>query len=187
MRISKEEFALWVNNVIAGDKLDNEQIKLPNGYYVTMSARCKCAYLKKGINYYGDYDFWRYGSTDSLIDEMWLDITNALTHDNDEPYCKAGRVELSYVECDRIARHRQMIVAYRDIYRLQWSNAQGRYYATKMYHYDGELGLTKRGRWQTMKVEEINRMLGFDLFVTETIVKQKVMEAMKRLESAQPA
>jgi hypothetical protein len=187
MKVTKEEFALWVNATIAKDKLDDEQIKLPNGYYVTMSARCKYACLKKSTSCYGNYDFWRFNSIDSMIDEIWIDFVNSAKYDSDDkPYCKAGRVELTYTDCDRIARHGKLIVAYRDIYKLHWSNAQGRYYASKVYHSDGEVGITKRGRWIALTATEVNRILGFDLFATETIVKQKILEAMERLKSLQP-
>jgi hypothetical protein len=186
--VTKQEFAQWVNNVIADNSTDIAEMQLIGGYRVTMAAVDKYAYLKKGLNYYGDYDFWRFGSIEAMIDEIWLDFSNSIEHDKDcAPYCKAGGVELTYTECDRIARQGKLIVAYRDIYRLQWSNAQGRYYATKMYHYDGELGLTKRGRWVSLTPREVNHLIGFELFATETIVEQKVKEAMERLKALQPA
>jgi hypothetical protein len=181
MKVTYEEFKTWVNKVISENGHDFVEFELENGYYVTMCAFCKYANLMKDCHYYGSYDFWRFATTDCMVAEIWLDAQNAIKHDSDKsPYCKAGRVELTYVECDRIARHGELIVAYRDIYELRWSDAQGRYYASKLYHYDGVLGLTSRGRWNTFTPKAINNMLGFDLFCTSNIVVEKVLEKMNR-------
>jgi hypothetical protein len=180
MQVTKQDFVLWANKVLLKNEIDNEKFELLCGYYVTMSARCEHAWLKHDIYYDGDYDFWRFDSVSSVLDEIWLDFTNAMKHYGEKnPYCKAGRVELSFVECDRIARRGQLIVAYRDIYELHWSNAQGFYYASKVYHYDGENALTKRGRWSAMSARDVNNLLGFELFVElKSNVEMRVMEKL---------
>jgi hypothetical protein len=81
-----------------------------------------------------------------------------------EIYLKAGRVELSREEVQEfVDAKRVYIVAYRDIYFIDWSNNMGRYYARKIYTHYGDLPLTKRGRFFADKAKWVNDLLGFQL------------------------
>lgn len=81
-----------------------------------------------------------------------------------EIYLKAGRVELSREEVQEfVDAGRVYIVAYRDIYFIDWSNNAGRYYARKIYTKYGDLPLTKRGRFFAYTAKDVNNLLEFDL------------------------
>lgn len=81
-----------------------------------------------------------------------------------EVYLKAGRVELSREEVQEfVDAGRVYIVAYRDIYFIDWCNNMGRYYARKIYTKYGDLPLTKRGRFFAYTANWVNDLLGFDL------------------------
>lgn len=83
-----------------------------------------------------------------------------------EIYLKAGRVELSRKDVEEMQEtNRVYIVAYRDIYVIDWSNNMGRYYARKIYTKYGDLPLTKRGRFFAYTAKWVNDLLGFDLLV----------------------
>lgn len=81
-----------------------------------------------------------------------------------EVYLKAGRVELSHEEIQELVdAGRVYIVAYRDIYFIDWSNNAGRYYARKIYTKITDLPLTKRGRFYAYPAKWVNDLLDFDL------------------------
>ena len=81
-----------------------------------------------------------------------------------EIYLKAGRVELSREEVeDFVNTKRVYIVAYRDIYFIDWCNNMGRYYARKIYTKFTDLPLTKRGRFYAYTAKGVNNLLEFDL------------------------
>lgn len=81
-----------------------------------------------------------------------------------EIYLKAGRVELSREEVDKLVEAgRVYIVAYRDIYVIDWCNNMGRYYARKIYTKFTDLPLTKRGRFFAYTAKWVNDLLGFQL------------------------
>ena len=81
-----------------------------------------------------------------------------------EIYLKAGRVELSLDEVQEfVDAKRVYIVAYRDIYFIDWSNNAGRYYARKIYTKITDLPLTKRGRFYAYPAKWVNDLLGFEL------------------------
>jgi hypothetical protein len=81
-----------------------------------------------------------------------------------EIYLKAGRVELSREEVEEfVDAKRVYIVAYRDIYFIDWCNNMGRYYARKIYTKFTDLPLTKRGRFFAYTAKDVNNLLEFDL------------------------
>lgn len=81
-----------------------------------------------------------------------------------EIYLKAGRVELSREEAQEfVDANRVYIVAYRDIYFIDWCNNMGRYYARKIYTKFTALPLTKRGRFFAMDAKSVNDLLEFQL------------------------
>ena len=81
-----------------------------------------------------------------------------------EIYLKAGRVELSREEVQEFVNAKRVyIVAYRDIYFIDWSNNAGRYYARKIYTKYGDLPLTKRGRFYVYPAKWVNDLLDFQL------------------------
>lgn len=81
-----------------------------------------------------------------------------------EIYLKAGRVELSREEVEAFADAKRVyIVAYRDIYFIDWCNNMGRYYARKIYTKFTDLPLTKRGRFFAYTAKDVNNLLKFDL------------------------
>lgn len=81
-----------------------------------------------------------------------------------EIYLKAGRVELSRKDVEELVEsNRVYIVAYRDIYFIDWCNNMGRYYARKIYTKFTDLPLTKRGRFYAYTAKDVNNLLEFDL------------------------
>ena len=81
-----------------------------------------------------------------------------------EIYLKAGRVELSREEVEELQEtNRIYIVAFRDIYQINHSNAQGCAYATRIHTKIGDLPLTARGRFFAMDAKGVNNLLGFKL------------------------
>lgn len=83
---------------------------------------------------------------------------------NSEIYLKAGRVELIREEVQEfVDAGRVYIVAYSDIYFIDWCNNMGRYYARKIYTKITDLPLTKRGRFYAYTAKDVNNLLGFDL------------------------
>ena len=56
------------------------------------------------------------------------------------------------------------IVKYRTILQPKYSENTGEG-LQKIYSYKGKLPLTKRGRFHTMKKEEVNSLLGFELLI----------------------
>jgi hypothetical protein len=57
------------------------------------------------------------------------------------------------------------ILRYRDVYQLNYSQAQQRLTYNKLYHKaDGGVGITLRGRFiQTGDTEWVNKLVGFEL------------------------
>ena len=73
-------------------------------------------------------------------------------------------MELSREEVrELIESNRVYIVAYRDIYFIDWCNNMGRYYARKIYTKYTDSPLTKRGRFFAYTAKSVNDLLGFPL------------------------
>jgi len=83
---------------------------------------------------------------------------------------KIGSVELTEREAFRLYEEHKYIVAYKRVFELRYSAAQGRVYGSQIYEvpYRGQCGLTKRGRFFAMSAKEVNHLLGFRL-VNENI------------------
>ena len=87
-----------------------------------------------------------------------------------EIYLKAGRVELSREEVSELVEsNRVYIVAYRDIYFIDWCNNMGRYYARKIYTKYTDLPLTKRGRFFAYVV--IGQQCNFQITTSVNLLK----------------
>lgn len=58
------------------------------------------------------------------------------------------------------------IVTHRDIYYLEVANyvKEPKFKAKKVWHHDGELQLMRRGRYTTMNYQQVNNMLGQEIF-----------------------
>jgi hypothetical protein len=81
-----------------------------------------------------------------------------------EIYLKVGRVELSREEVEELQEtNRVYIVAFRDVYQINHSNAQGCAFATKIYTKYNDLPLTARGRFFAMDAKGVNNLIGFKL------------------------
>ena len=72
----------------------------------------------------------------------------------------AGSIEIHPAELEWLYNHDYYILKYREIYQIHYSRNAG-YYASLIYK--AARPLTKRGRWDHARAEDINDMLGFDL------------------------
>lgn len=79
-------------------------------------------------------------------------------------YCKAGRVELTKEDAERIYTENKYICTSTAIYQPHFSQAQNRIYFTKISDYKGLAG---RGRFYTLTAEQINNVMGFEYLRTE--------------------
>jgi hypothetical protein len=182
MKVEKEQVAQFVNENLASESMDwiCPSMKLLCGYELTYMPRSKLFDMCKGKYCYGVFDLSSYRDVDHMIDEIWRCLHDRIEYDKEsKPYLKAGSVELTRSECEKIAQSGKMIVAYRDVYQLYWSNAQGRYMAMKAYHSMNEFPLTKRGRFVCLTPSDVNHLLGFELFIkTPTSVEVRVLEKL---------
>lgn len=74
---------------------------------------------------------------------------------------KIGNVELLPQEAAEVYERGLYIVAFRRVYKVNYSAAQGRYYGQEVY-YSAE-PLTRRGRFFRMTGEAVNRLIGHEL------------------------
>ena len=79
-------------------------------------------------------------------------------------YCKAGRVELTKEEAERMYAEKRYICTSTAIWQPQYSQAQGRIYFIKISDYKG---LANRGRFYTLTAEQINHIMGYEYLRTE--------------------
>ena len=84
-------------------------------------------------------------------------------------YCKAGRVELTKEEAERIYTEKRYICTSSAIWQPQYSQAQGRIYFIKIsdYKISDYKGLANRGRFYTLTAEQINHIMGYEYLRTE--------------------
>lgn len=73
-------------------------------------------------------------------------------------YCKAGRVELTKEDAEKIYNNKKYIVTSYAIFQPHFSQAQNRYYFSKIADIKG---MAKRGRYYTLTAKEINHVLGY--------------------------
>lgn len=78
---------------------------------------------------------------------------------NNQVYCKAGRVELTKEDAERIYTNKQYICTSTAIWQPHYSQAQGMIYFTKIADYKG---LARRGRFYALTAAEINNVMGFE-------------------------
>ena len=86
---------------------------------------------------------------------------------------KIGKIELSENEAnDLYFSGKKYIVAYRKVYALEWCSNyvddNGHYggaYAREIYYHNGEMPLTKRGRFFAKTAAEVNKLIGKDLLI----------------------
>lgn len=78
---------------------------------------------------------------------------------------KIGRVELFPEEAQEAYERGLYIVAFRRVYQIFYSNAQGRYYGQQVYYSPAALPLTKRGRYIAISGPEVNRLIGHELLI----------------------
>ena len=82
---------------------------------------------------------------------------------NNQIYCKAGRVELTKEDAERIYANKQYICTSTAIYQPNFSQAQNRIYFTKIADYKG---MARRGRFYALTAKEINDVMGFEYLAT---------------------
>ena len=76
---------------------------------------------------------------------------------------KIGNVELLPQEAAEVYERGLYIVAFRRVYQVNYSAAQGRYYGQEVYYSADSLPLTRRGRYVSMTAAEVNRLIGHEL------------------------
>ena len=81
-------------------------------------------------------------------------------------YCKAGRVELTKEQAEKIYTEKRYICTSTAIWQPHFSQAQKeqQIYFTKIADYKG---LARRGRFYALTAEEINHVMGFEYLRTE--------------------
>ncbi len=72
-------------------------------------------------------------------------------------------IEFREGELLELAQENKLVVKYRTIYAARYS-LNGGECLEKVYRYQGDLPLTKRGRFHVMTPTQVNSLLGFDLF-----------------------
>lgn len=79
---------------------------------------------------------------------------------------KLGNVEFEKEEIMKyfFEEDKKFIVQYRSVYQIFYSKNAG-FSAIKAYYYNGNLPLTKKGRFFIWKAEDVNRLLGVEKFV----------------------
>nr|DAG43310.1 MAG TPA: hypothetical protein [Caudoviricetes sp.] len=76
---------------------------------------------------------------------------------------RIGSVELTPEEAAAAYERGLYIVAFRRVYQVNYSAAQGRYYGQEVYYSADPLPLTRRGRYISMSAAEVNRLIGHEL------------------------
>ena len=76
---------------------------------------------------------------------------------------KIGNVDLFPEEAAEAYERGLYIVAFRRVYQVNYSAAQGRYYGQEVYYSADSLPLTRRGRYFSMSAAEVNRLIGHEL------------------------
>lgn len=79
-------------------------------------------------------------------------------------YCKAGRVELTKEDAERIYAEKKYICTSTAIWQPHYSQAQDRIYFTKIADYKGLAG---RGRFYALTAEQINHVMGYEYLRTK--------------------
>ena len=79
-------------------------------------------------------------------------------------YCKAGRVELTKEDAERIYAEKKYICTSTAIWQPHFSQAQNKIYFTKIADYKG---LASRGRFYALTAEQINHVMGYEYLRTE--------------------
>lgn len=74
---------------------------------------------------------------------------------------RIGSVELTPEEAAAAHERELYIVAFRRVYQVNYSAAQGRYYGQEVYYSADPL--TRRGRFFRMTGEAVNRLIGHEL------------------------
>lgn len=77
---------------------------------------------------------------------------------------KIGNVDLFPEEAAEAYERGLYIVAFRRVYQVNYSAAQGRYYGQQVYYSAASLPLTRRGRYFSMSATEVNCLIGHELF-----------------------
>lgn len=84
----------------------------------------------------------------------------------------APRITLAGIEFfdeelkELMEKNERYIIKQRTIYYLQTANYVNdpKFKVSKVWHHDGELPLTKRGRYVTMDYKAVNHLLGQEIF-----------------------
>ena len=80
-------------------------------------------------------------------------------------YKAGGRIELTAKEVEQYYTEGKIyLTAYRTIYEIRWSNAQGKYYFPQVYKHFGALPLTLRGRYFALTAKDANQLIKHQLF-----------------------
>ena len=80
-------------------------------------------------------------------------------------YKVGGRIELTAQEVNEYYQQGKIyLTAYRDIYEIRWSNAQGKYNFPRVYRHLGTLPLTLKGRYFPMTAKDVNNLIKTPLF-----------------------
>lgn len=74
---------------------------------------------------------------------------------------KLGPVEMYEREAAALYQAGKYVVASRCVYQIHYSQAQQRYYASRVFCSDSML--TRRGRFHTLTGKEVNALIGYDL------------------------
>lgn len=76
---------------------------------------------------------------------------------------KIGNVEFTEAEAlDYVGKY---LVTFRKVYTIEYS-VNGGIHGREVYYHQGDLSLTKRGRYFVKEAGEVNRMIGYQIFKT---------------------
>lgn len=80
---------------------------------------------------------------------------------------KIGSIKLTEKEAnDLYFSGKRYICSYRKVYQLNWCvnyAPRGGVYGTEIYYHQGDLPLTKRGRFLAVNAERVNQLIGHNL------------------------
>lgn len=80
-------------------------------------------------------------------------------------YKVGGRIELTAQEVEQLYTEGKIyLTAYRTIYEIRWSKAQGKFYFPIVYKHFGVLPLTLRGRHFAFTAKDVNNLIKNPLF-----------------------
>lgn len=84
--------------------------------------------------------------------------------ESNAPISRIGNVEMFNREIEvELNNGKHYMVSYRNVFQVEWSNNTKSYVGFKVYHHDGDIPLTKRGRFLFMSGDSVNSLIGHNL------------------------